>query len=1040
MPKSITIEKKPSLPDSSNYALLRQKGLEYIQQLGSKLWTDYNVHDPGITLLEALCYALTDLGYRTSIDIKNLLALPFPETADTDGQYYSDKRQAFFTAQNILTVNPWTTDDFGKLLINIDGIKNGWLNCKQTPCGDIYLYANCAKSILQYQQTEHTVIIKGLYDVLLEFEEEEKSGNLNSGKIKYNFSFANGVQLASATIEMRLPSWAKLAQNKSYYKNFREPSCQVTDVQVLCISGNKADAAINKDVPAVPESLLDNALRRSLFAKVKVTYDYRLEDLTIITEDIIFENVPLNIWFRNSGERRALVLNDLKTAINDKTLSGIFPRYLEKIKRADAVIAVTKTVLHNHRNLCEDYCTIKAIEVVDIGICADMEVEPSADIEAILAEAYYRIDQYLSPDIKFYSLQQLLDSNTPVDEIFEGPLLSNGFIDSRELAAASLRTMIYTSDVFNLMMDIPGVKSISNFVFTRYDDDGILVESQEWSMAITGSRQPRLYIEASKVLVFKNGLPFLADSNEISDTLQVVKGKHAQPKYSVLENDLPVPHGEYYPLESYFAVQDSLPLTYGTGYDGLPGSATNLRKAQAKQLKAYLLFFEQLLVSYLAQLANIKELFAVDESVKQTYFSRLIQSPEITGLADLYNGINTVALQGLTETNEMFLSRRNRFLDHLLARFAENFNDYALMLYSYTDHKDVADEQLIENKILFIRNFPTLSRDRARSFNYKDPAYVCSNENIACLAKRIRLLLGYGSPYTGSIELYEEKDTDGKSYEQRWRLVDTNKKIYLSGSTRYVDPEKGKADDKAWKEIENVFRFITLADHYKIRKVKKFVLNLVDDSDEVIGTKKKHFNSQVEAETARDEIIAFAKKINVAEQIFIVEHLLLRPRNIPGIQFPGGDPLLGVCLSGDCDVCDETDPYSFRFTVVLNGEDGLANKGIEFRRFAEQTIRMETPAHLGVKICWVSKTQLAEFQVVYCAWLAELAKAEIDAVALNARLVDLLAVFKELKNVYPQATLHDCIDGNDDNRVFLGHTTIISDKELDEQIKNKKKK
>jgi hypothetical protein len=30
------------------------------------------------------------------------------------------------------------------------------------------------------------------------------------------------------------------------------------------------------------------------------------------------------------------------------------------------------------------------------------------------------------------------------------------------------------------------------------------------------------------------------------------------------------------------------------------------RKAQAKQLKAYLLFFEQLLVNYLAQLANIK--------------------------------------------------------------------------------------------------------------------------------------------------------------------------------------------------------------------------------------------------------------------------------------------------------------------------------------------------------------------------------------------------------------------------------------------------
>ena len=74
MPGSITIQKKPVLPQSSDYNFLRQKGLDYIEQLGSKLWTDYNIHDPGITLLEALSYAITDLGYRTSLNLKDLLA------------------------------------------------------------------------------------------------------------------------------------------------------------------------------------------------------------------------------------------------------------------------------------------------------------------------------------------------------------------------------------------------------------------------------------------------------------------------------------------------------------------------------------------------------------------------------------------------------------------------------------------------------------------------------------------------------------------------------------------------------------------------------------------------------------------------------------------------------------------------------------------------------------------------------------------------------------------------------------------------------
>lgn len=1037
MPGSITIQKKPSLPQSSDYNFLRQKGLEYIEQLGSKLWTDYNIHDPGITMLEALSYAVTDLGYRTSMNIKDLLALALPELPDADGQYPADKRQAFFTARNILTVNPWTVDDFRKLLININGIKNSWLNCRQCPCDDIYLFANCEKSMLQYEPTNHTIIVKGLYDMLVEFEDDEKSGNLNSGKIKYNFSFANGVNIATATIEMRLPSWAKIEEDKGKYKSFRNLASEITDVKVDFISGNKTD---NADIPAVPESVLDNALRKPVFANIEVTF--KPDKNNALTEVLLFEDVPLTVWFRNTEERRALVLNDLKKAIEDKTVSGIIPKYHEKILEADRIIALAKIELHSHRNLCEDYCSVKAIEVEDIAVCMDMEVQPSADIEAILGEAYYRIDQYFSPDIKFYSLQQLIDEKVPVDEIFEGPALSNGFIKNDELAAASLRAELHASDVINILMDIPGVISVKNFSFARYDDDGYLVESQSWKMSVTPNHQPRLYLEASKTLVFKNGLPFLADRNELLDTIlniiQVFKGKNAQPKFSVIDNDLPVPHGNYFDLETYFPVQYSLPFTYGTGYEGLPASASDARKAQAKQLKAYLLFFEQLLVNYLSQLSHIDDLFALDETVTQTYFSRFIDTTEIDGLSALYNGLDANKLQSLIENEDMFIDRRNRLLDHLLARFAENFNDYALMLYSYIDDKDIVGEELIKSKISYLQNFPDISANRARSFNYKDEAFVCSNQNMAGLAKRIELLLGYGTPYTNYIQLYEEKDTDGKQYERRWRLVDENGKIYLSSSTRYVDASPEKADAKAWAEIHNVFLYIRKPSHYTIKKGKKFVLNLVDDTGEVIATRKQHFNSQADAEAARDEIITFANTLYGTEQVYIVEHLLLRPRNIPSLLFPVGDPLMSVCIPNDCSMCGEEDPYSFRFTVVLNGEEGLAAKGLEFRRFAEQTIRMEAPAHLALKICWVSTEQFIEFETAYCTWLTEFAKEEPEIVPLHNKLIDLIKVFSELKNVYPQATLHDCVDGNDDNRVFLGHTAIISDKQLEEQIKSKK--
>jgi len=109
---------------------------------------------------------------------------------------------------------------------------------------------------------------------------------------------------------------------------------------------------------------------------------------------------------------------------------------------------------------------------------------------------------------------------------------------------------------------------------------------------------------------------------------------------------------------------------------------------------------------------------------------------------------------------------------------------------------------------------------------------------------------------------------------------------------------------------------------------------------------------------------------------------------------------------------------------VLNGEEGIANSGIAFRRFAEQTIRKEIPAHLGLKVCWVSAEQLQEFETKYCAWLAELSKEKPGTVTLSDLLKELLAVFAELKNVYPPASLHDCVDGNDENRVYLNQTII----------------
>ena len=107
MTEAITISKAPPAFTSMNFDLLREVGIKHFEKMGSALWTDYNLHDPGVTILEVLCYAITDLGYRTNFSMADMLA----SSKNHPGQ------KQFFEALEILTCNPVTANDFRKILI-----------------------------------------------------------------------------------------------------------------------------------------------------------------------------------------------------------------------------------------------------------------------------------------------------------------------------------------------------------------------------------------------------------------------------------------------------------------------------------------------------------------------------------------------------------------------------------------------------------------------------------------------------------------------------------------------------------------------------------------------------------------------------------------------------------------------------------------------------------------------------------------------------------------------------------------------------------
>ncbi len=69
-------------------------------------------------------------------------------------------------------------------------------------------------------------------------------------------------------------------------------------------------------------------------------------------------------------------------------------------------------------------------------------------------------------------------------------------------------------------------------------------------------------------------------------------------------------HGKWRDLKKYHSIQEYFPLAYGLGGNSLPDEAPEERKAAVKQLKGYLMLFEQTLLNYLAQLGNINNFFS----------------------------------------------------------------------------------------------------------------------------------------------------------------------------------------------------------------------------------------------------------------------------------------------------------------------------------------------------------------------------------------------------------------------------------------------
>jgi len=697
-----------------NFSLLREKALAYIQQTSSAKWTDHNIHDPGITIMEALCYALADAGYRMNFPMQDLLT----------GDAGNLPAQAFYYPQDILPCHPVTISDFRKILIDLPLIKNAWITAVTDPATGIqldyepmYVHIEGGKLLIKKDITtpplppakvtellnSDPVFIIGLYAIHIEFEAQPVLGNIDSGEAfegVYEKNFFGD-------IFYDISNWNELINNKAILQKIAATYSADASKVTLNILPSPKNKYNNND------GKLDERILREWYYNIEVLCN---GVSTFIFKDVLFEP------FLES--KKGIAGKDLKDLLT-KNGFAFFSTCFKKIQALNNAYSSIQMTLHQNRNLAEDFLPqLSAIPTIDFRICADIDVDSKADIEQVQATIFYKIMEYISPSIPFYTFEELAAKGKAMEEILEGPKLQHGFIPEEEMGENSfLDFTINLSDIINAIYETEGLINCRNVELLLIDDAGNTITNvNKWMIAVPAGYKPVLNKRKSKLTFYKNDLPLLANFKESIVKLSFLQLNSIKQRNS--DVPMPVLNRTYRNLAVHYSIADEFPATYKIGKN-LPDDYLGKPELfQSKQLEGYLLLFEQLVANFLKDLHQLKESLSWNTVQHLQYKS----SGNGWRRDYLLGGSGDSRWQNIVEPSGEFLKKRNASLDYLLSRFAENLQEIDNYFYLSTDNLAVSEADyyayLIELKQKFLANYIALSANRGAAVNlYADASY-----------------------------------------------------------------------------------------------------------------------------------------------------------------------------------------------------------------------------------------------------------------------------------------------------------------------------
>jgi hypothetical protein len=731
VPKALTIlTKDSSIAEWMDFDLLRNEGIRHVAALSGDVWTDHNLHDPGITILEVLCYALTDLGYRNSLPIEDLLARN-PDEISIPGE----KDKHFFSAAELLTCNPLTILDFRKMLMNIEGVRNAWLEpakdeTTQLPGVEHHFSegSDCAK----IHPCGKRIQLDGLYKVILELD-----------------VFADGKTLweQDGKLDRILNEVEELLHS---HRNLCE---DFTDIFVL----QDEEIGIRADLDLIPEAVpedvtLEIMLRLQAFLSPKINY-YTLREMLDKGKKMeeIFLGRPLdagsdatNYGFIDRTELEAIVhRNELHTsdfyreimqvpgvqAVRSLRLAGWAGDLqqataqdwrLRLLPRHRPVMSVWRSELgffKKGNSFPVDKLKVAQRFSHEISALAKTP-KPATELDLEQPRATFREDlgSFVSVQREFPLLYRIgegeLPKDAPVERQVQKQQLKGYLLFFDQLLANYLAQLAHLRSLFSMGKN--GKLSNdggTNGVLTTYFSQTLGDTVPELESLVRFAKTESKFFRNGEVTALPADPQALAgfatqEQREMAIRRLIRDFEDGRMRAEVRQDER---SGRF-----HFSI-----VSASTGQVVFSGNKTFQKATEVTEAAESLLFLGTLEGCYHKteqQLGN-----------QISYGFELIFTPPAYG--DYLRQIN--------ENPDAAEDRRTRFLNHLLARFSEEFTDYTLLMYAL-EGKKRKEEKIIRDKEAFLSDYPDLSRNRGRGMNYHMPA---QNE-VSGLERRVQSLMG----------------------------------------------------------------------------------------------------------------------------------------------------------------------------------------------------------------------------------------------------------------------------------------------------------